>query len=1073
MALPKQHIPVPIGKGLDQSNHEKTVAPPHLLKADDVRITKGGQLAKRYGYTDLSTTGLASSSFGGGTYTLGQSAGPEEEVTCTGKAGTLFDHRGQLGMVTSEGVYTYDSQESKWTRPTTHSLYNIDCEVTPIAAADRVSSNPDIAVGNNVIAVVWEESEVEDVFIAFFDATTYTQLYPPQKVSDGILPRIVFFNQDYFGVFYRVASGTSSDLEMRVYQESAGDYTLGSATTINIGGGVSNYDVHANSSASFCVVGYDQGSGVVEIETRSSAGALLNSRSFVSGSNRSKPAVFHDDTNSVIVWAVSDATSSPADEEAYLRDESLSGGSEVQVDILAGSDKESWFTNFRKSIRRINDSRYAFLFSSTGANMASASADTIWGVQLVNTNLSLVVQEHFYLPSTSLLSSALNVTDAACGLVFATHNEIAQISGPTELQSTAQPYPAGFLCRAGVRDDGEHDLHVMSRFMANPSKANVSSAATFDEFNHISTLVLGNQSEVLGVFTEVLESNTDSGIARSRIVLAKWDFPQPRQRRCLRTATGIAVGAGTVGIFDGSRGAEVSPHWAPVIFDLETTTGSGIGDATDTDVDFTLVAVWTDAYGRVHRSAPSTIATSSTGAKHENVLIDYALPYSALNGDLSNSLRVEVYQSAAYDPTAASVGATARYRTNLMVPERKTGDEALYSLSLDVSPSGSEGTLYAIPSAVGVQDYVQAGELSSDPTLHPVDIAVGAGRVFYIPPTKDRVLFSKPQSLTYSWEFNDTLEIIVPAFGGTCEALAFLEDKLVIFKEDCIYVTSVSGGPDANGSGADFPTPRLVPSDTGCSNPQSVVTGPFGVVFESRRGIYLLGRDLSVSFIGAAVQDETEDTSVVSATWVPKATEIRFHLDNGTANSYKEAVVWNYERDAWTVHTKLPSVSSWMSSSDYYVADTDLTVSKEDEATWEHASVADELVIDFETPWFHLDGIPGFHRLYRINIEGHWYQGGSLKVEIYNDYDGATVQDTFTFVTGVELDASSDQQLELRLPPSYQKCKALKVRVYQYFRGGEPFFPDNEGAGFELHGISLEVGVKNGGYKLINTYTGN
>src|SRR5208283_5242873 len=98
---------------------------------------------------------------------------------------------------------------------------------------------------------------------------------------------------------------------------------------------------------------------------------------------------------------------------------------------------------------------------------------------------------------------------------------------------------------------------------------------------------------------------------------------------------------------------------------------------------------------------------------------------------------------------------------------------------------------------------------------------------------------------------------IAPSLGaqgstGPITALAPMDGNLVIFKKNAIYYINGTG-PDNTGANSQYSQPLFISSTVGCINTNSIVFTDSGLIFQSDKGLWLLGRNLSVQYIGAAV----------------------------------------------------------------------------------------------------------------------------------------------------------------------------------------------------------------------------
>jgi hypothetical protein len=325
------------------------------------------------------------------------------------------------------------------------------------------------------------------------------------------------------------------------------------------------------------------------------------------------------------------------------------------------------------------------------------------------------------------------------------------------------------------------------------------------------------------------------------------------------------------------------------------------------------------------------------------------------------------------------------------------------------------------------------------------------------------VWFTKPMVLGYAPEWSDTLRVRIPQEGGPSVAIAALDDKVVVFKRSKVFVIEGDGG-DSSGNNSSLRPPRLVSSDVGCDTVESVIEGPFGIIFHSERGFMLLSRDLSYRFIGDRVMDQMtaasrdgQARSVSSACIIPSETEVRFALKTSGASTADVGLAWNYRLDRWTRRDGLAPIFSanvgGVEWSAVYEAGT--SIYYETPFAWTLAPYQVRAL----SSWIKLNGIAGFGRLWRAVFLFRWYSGPiaiACGVDYQSDPDSTRLWDA-TALAGL-VDGSG--RVELSVKPVTQKCEAVQFTV-----GGFGDDAKLSGRGFDLIGVSLEVGVKKGAFK--------
>lgn len=1053
----KADVPVDIGGGLNQAVDPKKVQPPFDSSVDNCRISTRGVIEKRLGYENLSTTGYGTFTVSGGDYTLpegGEVAEPSS-YPAVADVGTIFSHRGQIGVLTADGIWTLDEQEGEWYQPTTNSLANTRAKSVSFGVG-RYAASVDIAQGNNIICVVWDELEQGSaVWYMFLDAETLDQVAPPQRITTNLIynPRVVFFNGTFvlFGQDGKPSQTSPHTLYFCSYGEAAGTYEFSTPTTTGRAVYEGDYDVSA-------------GGSLVVLATRATAtgtGNVVTYNSTLTQQNLlvvtaattydfDSVAVYYDSADARIYWT---SMGNSDDWFVSISNETLS--SVTNHVLLSSGDRPGWIsaTDNRYSITHLENDEVAVFMSERYVRSESTSGtgttvgDGFGGTIVAYVSKTGTISNHILLPGVSLASRAVQETSTplAENLVFASHtgaNTALRVGGTYGDAVWWQPYPAMAFHKMGVsRVTNENDAKTISYPIQNPA---IAWSADDDEHkSYLTPLLRTASNRLLSATATIVEDGVNS--RRSKIVLTRLETSSSREVDVVITEDGTLLGGGTVGHFDGVRGAPCTPPIVPV------PLGFVSGSVTPGTYDYalTFAYVYQDSYGRLHHGPLSPVSLYSHNASSWRPHFKMWCPqWVAHNGD-AGRLYCAIYASEGA-LTSNGEDATGYTRRLVSMTELTTRDSNEQSFSVQ-----SETTIQVLAS--GTIDPVQAGELSSDPTLSPRSLAVVANRAFYIPPDGSKVYYSKPKDDVRSWEFNDAAYLPIPPFGGLGEALAGIDDKLFVLCERAVYVLSAHGGPDRNGSGT-FPTLRILPGNIGCSQPQSVVSSPVGVFFQGQRGIYLITRSAEIQFIGETVKTETDGMTVTSANEVPSASEVRFHLDAGVANATKTVLVFNYVTQTWTKHTSVPSVSAW-NADRYLVMETTGQVCRETDDYY-HAVTGTEITHDWESPWYNLAGVAGFERLKKITIEGHHYTA-PVRVRVYVDYDDSTAVDTFTFAA---LDDNS--RMSLRIRPSRQKVAALKIRVDQSSASS------GTREGFDLQGLHLEVQVKSGGYKTINTFTG-
>lgn len=310
------------------------------------------------------------------------------------------------------------------------------------------------------------------------------------------------------------------------------------------------------------------------------------------------------------------------------------------------------------------------------------------------------------------------------------------------------------------------------------------------------------------------------------------------------------------------------------------------------------------------------------------------------------------------------------------------------------------------------------------------------------------------ETLRNTWETKAFVAGEVPGFnealitpwpeGGDITAIGSLDDKLVVFKASSIWIR-YGDGPADTGQGSDWTVPQRIASDVGAIDWRSVVLTPLGLMFQAaNNGIYLLGRDLQVQFIGKNVIDLTTAFPVItSATLVPNATQVRFTCSNGLSTT---VVAYDYLLSEWTTHvySQLSAnvAGTCLSSSGTY------TVLSADGNIWQERPPTDSLAYaddnslgqpnfvpqTLTTAWFRIQGEQGYMRARRLmallnRVSGAGTAG--LQIQIAFNYNPA-IKQTCSW-TAAQLDqagfSGNDQPVDVHIDAHWNKGMAMQVTL--------------------------------------------
>ncbi len=488
---------------------------------------------------------------------------------------------------------------------------------------------------------------------------------------------------------------------------------------------------------------------------------------------------------------------------------------------------------------------------------------------------------------------------------------------------------------------------------------------------------------------------------------------------------------------------------------------AGIGNITPGTYSYIVIWKYIDNKGRIHRSTTSIPETITTTAPDASVSV--TVPILGLT--TKNNVVMEVYRtehlgalyrrvSSVLLPTFNIVSDNYRYKTvtfiDTLTDEDTRANELLYTtgdvLDNDSPPACSLITTFDNRLFIaGLQD---KNLLQFSKMINPLD-QNGIGG------------------------FSESLAIAFSSQGGDITALAKMDEKLIVFRETEMYYISGTGPSNAN-DGNNYNPPQLITSDVGCSNPNSVVLTPLGLMFKTPKGIYVLSPGMQVSYIGNSVEDHN-DLTISSSTLVASSNQVRFTTEEGVA------LVFDYEYNQWSTFTGYTATDADLFKNQYVTLSSSGQVRKENDTYIDNGD--EPIALVFETGWLSLANVQGYQRIKRVLLLGEFKGGHKLKVSFaYNFSPVFTESAIFDFNTkftdetteGVFANyafgavgpyGESDgyvfggvyRPYQFRAFPTQQKCTSIKIRVEDDQSDIDPSMINE---GYNLSNIDLVVVTK-------------
>lgn len=453
--------------------------------------------------------------------------------------------------------------------------------------------------------------------------------------------------------------------------------------------------------------------------------------------------------------------------------------------------------------------------------------------------------------------------------------------------------------------------------------------------------------------------------------------------------------------------------------DTPTTgyTQTNIGNVVGT-VQYIAVYRYIDAYNNVHWSAPGaavslTVSTASSTAK-----ITLPVVPAPDHGD------IVWFRTIASGTTFYQVATT--------------------SVSNVVVDNIADATL----SAANVFLYTTGGEVANDPPPGATVIAVAGQRAYAVSAEQPWLLYySKTFRQGHPVEFSAGQYLAVAPQTGAITALGTMDDKLVIFKPNSVFILS-GEGPSVTGIGA-FYGPTPVATVSGCTSLNSIVTTDDGVYYESAQGIELLGRNLLSQYVGLPIDGSVG--TIAAAVSTPTSGLIRF-------SDITNACIWVYDTIArrWARHTYARGGYTGgliCGNAGSYWAWIGTKLDVESAGTFGDDGNAVQPII--QTGDIPIAGMrQAWARLRRIKLLGKARTAGSITCTVQMAYDGSSAfTDTLTITQTPGLGSA----LHARSRVPRQRMETVRFLIQ---------WPSNTMDDLQLSAIALEVAVKAGVYKL-------
>lgn len=1002
---------VPFRFGLQEGEDPKALPPGTLTQALNCRIDKAGRLRKRRG-----TSGLAKTiSQGGGTLAAGVRLVPR------GKATGLFD---------GKNLYEYSDGLAAWSL--IDRAPNMDVSWSPLMSATTDVIDATVGIYGNYLVLVYGAGYQADypLWVEVRDLSTGAIVLRPTALNGstgGRFPRVLFRGSGIAVLTY--ASSTNlyvNEIDLSTMTLTA-KTLLGSTTS----GGV--FDA-AIAGANLYVVHELGGNLTLSYWPTSTYSGGIN-RTVAAGTMQSAALDVTVGESAYVIYTTSTTTAIAVHDPA--------NGFQVVTPVTLVGNRSA-----HVAVKRVDSTHCVVAFDSifTVVTEIVSSAGVIDTTTTRTTLYTSILSNFFTGPDGRAYIGASTVTLASGAVAPAPSHLILDVDTSSNGGVSNVPHRLVGVYEPRFANFNSPNPNITSRAfvtqVAVDSGGNNYLAAPYRLAPSVGTFeVLPTAYDLIRIATVDAESDAWRSVEAGGITL---------------TAGGVPC------VLDGYTAITCNYVCEPFVTLVGSTTGGTMLAGT---YFYKACYEYIDANGLLHRSAFSSPRSVTTTGSTSSVSV--TVRSTALSGKQSlltglgalgpGRVRIAIYRTLA--------GGSDYYRLThepdlnvLYNSPSSTTDPVLVDTLSDSAFFSTSITLAQRPQPYTVQE--------TDDVSPPSCITAAShkGR-FALLSGDSKTLWISKSALENPLVFPGFNEAFTIEFALPKVALCSMDDVLVALGPDSIELVEGEGSP-ANGVPFGWHV-RLVQTDVGCTNARSVVRGPMGVFFLSRRGMELLDRGLSVTWIGRSVQDEIAAyPNITSAVLVAEAHEIRWTC-NAADGLSGIVLVFDYANNAWLTRTycdasdtaaqSVPFTDAALIANVYTLLTAGGQVYRESSAhsldagtTW--------VTLDVTLSWLAPGGNIGWHRARQFNLLGTAVSDHDLTIQIGRDFL-TTWDQTEVFLSGSDVCAPGPLET-VRIQHAVQKVQAVRYRITDGTPSGGGSVGTGEGP--ILEGIGLIVGVKEG-----------
>jgi len=491
-------------------------------------------------------------------------------------------------------------------------------------------------------------------------------------------------------------------------------------------------------------------------------------------------------------------------------------------------------------------------------------------------------------------------------------------------------------------------------------------------------------------------------------------------------------------------GEQVVEAGFPIFPEAPTLTSTAAAGSLVNGGAYQYAAVyrWRDRNGRLHRSAPSPIASVTLTAGHTSCSVVVPCCRATMKGARTWNLNLE-----AADLHIVEI---ELYRT-------KAGETTLRFCRTMGSAVGSDTTTVSdttADSALGELLYTDSGEVDNMPPPAPKIVHSWKGRMWAYTPRG--LWFTKEIDEALGPEFAAELRMELDEGDGPLTAMIDIDERLMLLRRAAPPQQVTGEGPDRKGDGM-YSRPARLSLTVGATNQLGVARTPDGAIVKGPKGFWLLDRAGGEQYIGAMVEDWNALT-VTGSVVCETANEVRFTTSDG------RTLVWDWFFKGWYTDTGQAAAASVLWNHVFAYVGSDGTVKYEVAGSYADSGVA--IASKYRLAWISPFGLHQHGRVRRIRFLGEYRGAHTLKATMARDFRG--VDDTAVSIVapgagsfgdwspfgGEPVFGLGDGSYRMEARPAVQKLTSFRLTVEDVLTSAT--------AGFAMSGIVLEAAVKRG-----------